>query len=314
MTRGIARILAVVACSMAAWPAVAAEISSGGRTTVVESDIDRVPSARGMTGLFEMQSAYTLRPGEVRLNAVANYQTQESALGDTTTLYIPVSLVVGLAPRWEVAVLGKSRSVEFDSFLGTDTKDSGLGDAELMTKYRFHTQSDNLPAMAFGVGGFFPTGTEDIPNADFREVESSGFRLMFMMSTEVRVFEDSPVGLHVEVQKVWIDPSDSSTVFHDTYDILSAGIVSPISDDNRLVLIGEVSRIRNRDIVDATSYAPDPVPAIIGNPGGEVDTLTAGIRYRWKYMNFGLALRKESPRLSGLDDSDQILVSFGLGF
>lgn len=292
---------------------VAAGGASAADSAVAATELDRVTNFQGTTGLFWMNSAYTVGAGDFRATAMITYDNVEAVYvydpatvippinyGKALILYTPLSVTIGLSQNVELGVLAKSYAIEFDNSLISD--ETGLGDAEGTLKWKFGSQSENMPALAGLLTVIGRTGDKDKP---FREVEKFGIKLGVAMSSEVFIGNETPIGAHIEVQAVSIDPSDDKSFKNDKYSYINAGLALPISDDNRLVLIAETSSLGNAN-TGFLEYTQGKI--------SEQVVSAVGVRYTWKYINVGIAASNIDSGVSGVKTHRRALATFGIGF
>jgi hypothetical protein len=304
-TRNFLAGLAVVTGLMIAGNVIAAAEDAA-------TELDRVTNFQGTTGLFWMNTAYTVGAGDFRATAMVAYDNVDAVYsydtatgivtnyGEALILYAPLSATLGLSDKIEVGVLGKSYTVDYDSSLVSD--ESGAGDAEGTIKWRFASQTENMPAMAGLLTVIGRTGDKDKP---FREVEKFGFKLGLAMSSELLIGNDTPVGFHIELQAVSVDPTDDDSLKQDKYSYINAGIALPISDNNRLVAIAETSSLGNAN-TDLLGYQQGLIT--------EQVVSTFGVRYTWKYINAGIAASSVDSGVSGQETHRRALATVGIGF
>lgn len=266
-----------------------------GQADLREFEFDRVPNAQGLTGLFMTNSAFSLKAGEIRLNGMS--MPVDSATPDDTIVQVPFSLSIGLSDRWEFAFVGKAISIDTET---PSTKEIGSGDSQIITKWRFHSQSENMPAMAVGFGAILPTGDA---KKGLNEVEDWGAKAFFLMSAELPLFDQSFLGLYLDLQSVVIDRGSSSSALKNDFVVVNVGFRIPIDDGNRLHFIGEISSIQGKT---------DPlVPTLLNS--GDTTTFTAGIRYHRNYWNIGAATQNLKDEVTGYTDVNRYLITFGVG-
>jgi len=318
-------VLILAGLSMAAPFSIAADLLN-----VTDLEVDRVPGAQGLTGLLRMNSAYTLRAGEVRLHATAFYYDEKNLVVgapflaplETTYIEIPVSLTMGVTDNFEIAFVGKLIDYELQTIVDlglgpqpVDVEERDFGDSEVLMKVHVLDQSEFAPAFALGLGAILGTGDED---KLLTGVEAWGAKMMAMASVELPLFEDSFLGMYLEVQGVSIDPSEDDfdaitspdgSIYKDSYNIVSAGIRFPISNDNRLHFMAEFSSESGRERLSLPTL---PGVAIVAD--GDRDIMTVGLRYAWRYMTFNAGAEKSDYDLVGVDDITRYFLGFGLGF
>lgn len=303
---------------LASFAIVTGLIITGNTMAVAEdaaaTELDRVTNFQGTTGLFWMNTAYTVGAGDFRATAMASEEKVDAIYsydpatplippvnnGSGTITSIPISATLGLSQNIEFGVVATTYNVEFDNSLISD--ESGVGDAEGTLKWKFGSQGENLPALAGLLTVIGRTGDKDKP---FREVEKYGVKLGIVLSSEMFIGNDTPVGFHIEAQAVSIDPTDDNSAKHDSYSYINVGIAMPISDDNRLILIAETSSLNNANN-DFLEYTQGIV--------SEQVVSIAGIRYTWKYINIGIAASSVDSGVSGVSTHSRGMATFGIGF
>lgn len=319
-------VLILAGLSMAAPFAIAADLLN-----VADLEIDRVPGTQGLTGLLRMNSAYTLRAGEVRLHATAFYYDEKNLVVgapftaplETTYIEMPISLTMGVTDNFEIAFVGKLIDYELQTSIdlgppfgvvAVDLDERDFGDSEVLIKVHVLDQSEFAPAFALGLGAILGTGDED---KLLTGVDAWGAKMMAMASVELPLFEDSFLGMYLELQGVSIDPSEDDydaitspdgSIYKDSYNIVSAGIRFPISNDNRLHFMAEFSSETGRE-----RLALPTLPGVAIVADGDRNIMTVGLRYAWRYMTFNAGAEKSDYDLNGVDDITRYFLGFGLG-
>jgi hypothetical protein len=248
MYKKTAGLILILALGTAAGTAGAASLSEG---RWVADGVYRGLNFRGLTGLFITDSAYTI--GRNNFAISAGYAA-ETVAGNSINA-VPVSITYGYGDAAEFAISGSAI---------TSTAANGLGDSSLSWKWRFRRQGEYLPAMAMGVAVIAP-GT----SAALSTVSSYGVRVNGMASSEAALTDTGYIGLYVDVQLDAVDPGSSTS---DYYYSANAGGELPLSDDNRLQLIGEINY--------TTSHT-----AAVDNYTG----YTGGLRYTSNFLQYSLA-------------------------
>lgn len=240
----------------------------------VAEEVFRSANTGGMTGLIHMNSAYTVRDGEMQINVGL---TTES-VGGTRYLQAPIAITYGLSDNKELGLVGR--------YISASTGTAGLGGAELKLKWRFRKQTEYLPATSLAFGLIIPTGP-----AALNEVSSWGARLNFLAASEASITETGYIGMYLEIGAVAIDPGSAGA---DSYVDASIGLLFPISDDNHLQLILELNAISGRGIayLGSTNYT----------------AVTPGLRYASE--NFKMTMGAET-RSNG---STKIVSTLGFEF
>ena len=224
----------------------------------VADEIFRAANSTGSTGLINMDSAYTIRDGDVSFNV----GVASESVGGTDYFHIPVSFVYGLSNRTEVGLA--------TNYINASVGESGFAGAELKIKWRFRNQTEYFPAMAVGVGLMFPAGP-----ATLNEVTDWGAKLNLLMSSEAAISDTTFIGMYVDIGGVSLFGSDN-------YYTADAGLLVPISDDQKLQGILEFNSVTRR----ANPY--------LGT--GDYTAITPGLRYASESfkLTFGAEARSTS--------------------
>lgn len=267
MYKKTAGLILILALGTVAGTASAASLSEG---RWVADGVYRGLNFRGLTGLFITDSAYTIGKNNF---AISGGYASETVAGNGINA-VPVSITYGYGNAAEISISGAAI---------TSTAANGIGDSSLSWKWRFRRQTEYLPAMAMGVAVIAP-GT----NAALSTVSSYGVRLNGMATSEAALTETGYIGLYVDVQFDMVDPGTSTK---DNYYSANVGGEVPLSDDNRLQMIGEVNY--------TTSHL-----AVVDNYTG----YTGGLRYTSRIFQYSLAA---SYRSRG-DGSNTTLGMFNL--
>lgn len=252
----------------------------------IGGDAHRLPSAQGPTGLFFMNTAFSLRAGEARVNGTVFYDDET---GSDEQLTIAATFTLGITDRFEIA--GQVPSVR-DTTAGV--KSTGTGDGTVLMKWRFHEQNANMPTLAAMLGARLPSASDPA----FETVDDIGLISGFLISAEMPWF-DSVLGLHLEVQGVSLDPRSDTSTFQQKYTSLAYGITLPISDDDRLNLIYESTTFNG---------------LTVGGISGDWVESIFGVRYMFKYLNFGVAAEKIEIDSAVVSPSRRAVFTIGLGF
>lgn len=203
--------------------------------------INRPVNMQGLTGLLFTNSAYTQPAGSVTFGF--------SGLGEDSTkpnysvAQGTASITIGLSDRVEAGVRGKMFGWNFGS---SADRDAGLGDTDLLLKWRFSSQGQFFPALAFGLAWTFPTGDSE---KGLTEIKYEGIRLMVIAAGENRVLDDGFIGIYMEAQAVLNDQlhADDKSPYREKYGVVNAGILFPLSDDNHLQFLFEYTRVLKRN-------------------------------------------------------------------
>ncbi len=203
--------------------------------------INRPVNMQGLTGLLFTNSAYTQPAGSVTFGISG--LGENSDIPDYSVAQGAATITIGLTDRVEAGVRGKMFGTNFGSSTGPET---GTGDTDLLLKWNFSAQGENMPALAFGFGWTFPTGD---PEMGFTEIKYESIKLMVIAAGENKVLNDGFLGIYMEAQAVFNDQlhKDGDSPYKEKYGVVNAGILFPLSDDNHLQLLFEYTSVLKRD-------------------------------------------------------------------
>ena len=217
--------------------------------------VNRPVNMQGLTGLLFTNSAYTQPAGSFTFGLAGLGENSEEP--NYSIAQATASITIGLSDQVEAAVRGKMIGTNLGS---SATVETGMGDADLQLKWRFSSQGETLPASAFGFGWTIPTGDSD---KGFSEVKYESIKIMVIAAGENRVLDDGFLGIYMEAQAVFNDQlhKDADSSYKEMYGVINAGILFPLSDDNRMQFLLEYTRVVNRDIQmlydkNYTGFAP----------------------------------------------------------
>jgi hypothetical protein len=196
--------------------------------------INRPPNIQGLTGLMVMNSAFTRPAGTFAFTGSAMFE--DSSKPDYRVIQAPITLTYGITDTIEAGI--KTKFVSYDST--SRANESGIGDAEVAVKWRWKTHSTTTPELAIGLAGIIPTGSD---SKGLNEVKNWGAKFMVMATSETKIATNSFLGLYLEAQAVYIDgfSGTRSTNTQDQYGVINAGVLLPISTNNRLQAMLELN-------------------------------------------------------------------------
>jgi hypothetical protein len=197
--------------------------------------INRSPNIQGLTGLMVMNSAFTQPAGTLAVGGSVMFE--DSNKPDYRIIQAPVTLTYGITDMIEAGI--KIKYVDYD-IMTPKASEGGLGDSEVAVKWRWKTHSATFPELAIGLAGILPTGSE---SKGLNDVTHWGAKFMVMASSETRIFDNSFLGLYIEAQAVYIDGLSGykKTSTQDQYGIINAGVLLPVSTNNRLQAMLELN-------------------------------------------------------------------------
>jgi hypothetical protein len=198
--------------------------------------INRPPNIQGLTGLVVTNSAFTRPAGTLAVGG--SIMIEDSSKPDYSIIQTPITLTFGITDTVEAGV--KTKYVNY-----ARGRASGLGDSELAVKWRWDTHSATFPELAVGLAGIMPTASE---SKGLNDVTNWGVKIIGLASSETRILDSSLLGIYLEAQAVFIDgfSAGHTTRLQDRYGVLNAGVLLPLSTDNRFQAIIELSEMLRR--------------------------------------------------------------------
>ena len=224
--------------------------------------VNRPVNTSGMTGLIVTTSPFTLPPRTIEIGVMV--LTENSLVPNYTATAYPMTVSLGLSPRSEIALKSAFHYVNEDP----DQISRGMGDTELSYKWNIRPQTElsNIPGIALTFTGVFPTGDRD---AGTNSIDHWGARMGISIGSEL-IWGDHIVGIFADGQVAVQDLSDNQ--HKDSYSLVNAGILFPISKYRNLQMIIEYNLRKGQDIVTID--------------GGDFSAVTYGLRLVNERFNF----------------------------
>jgi hypothetical protein len=180
-----------------------------------------------------MNSAFTQPAGTLAVGGAVMFE--DSNKPDYRIIQAPVTLTFGITDMIEAGI--KIKYVDYD-IMTPKASEGGFGDSEVAVKWRWKTHSATSPELAIGLAGIIPTGSEP---KGLNDVTNWGAKFMVMASSETKIFTNSFLGLYLEAQAVYIDEGNTKTSTQDRYGVINAGVLLPVSTNNRLQIMLELN-------------------------------------------------------------------------
>ena len=224
--------------------------------------VNRPVNTSGITGLIVTTSPFTLPPRTIEIGVMV--LTENSLVPNYTATEYPLTVSMGLSPRSEIALKSAFHYVNEDP----DQISRGMGETELSYKWNFRPQTElsNIPGIALTLTGVFPTGDRA---AGTNSIDHWGGRMGISIGSEL-IWEDHIVGIFADGQVAVQDLSDNE--LKDSYSLVNAGILFPISKYRNLQMIIEYNLRKGQDIVTID--------------GGDFSAVTYGLRLVNERFNF----------------------------
>jgi len=250
--------------------------------------INRPVNTSGLTGLIITTSPFTLPPRTFEFSAMV--LSENSLLPKYTSNYYPLTFSYGLSANKEISLKAQYVSLNPESGI----KSRGMGDTELSFKWNVLPQPEyrNRPGIALIAAGIFPTGDRE---AGTNGVSHWGCRAGLAVGSEF-VWGDLIMGLYADGQAAMQDLSDE--LLKDSYTLLNAGILFPISKYRNLQMIIEFNRRMGKDIVNID--------------GGDYSASTYGLRLVSEQFNFTFGTQFIHKSDEGYNNSSRIVGMVGV--
>ena len=237
----------------------------------VADEVFRASNDSASTGLLYMNSAYTIRDGEMSLNTGVSSES----VGGTDYTHVPLAITYGVTDSTEFGLVGK--------YIDASVGNSGMAGGEVKMKWRFHNQTEYLPAASLALGLMFPAGEPAL-----NEVTSWGARLNFLLSSEAVLTDTIYIGMYFDLGATTIDGGN------DNYTNLDFGVLFPISDNKRLQLMVEFNSISGRSgtylgtgnytaVTPALRYASEGFKLTFGVQSRDTGTSKATATIGWEF-------------------------------
>jgi len=201
--------------------------------------VNRPVNTSGMTGLIVTTSPFTLPPNTFEFGFMT--LSENSLIPRYTATEYPVSVSLGITQRSEIALKGVFHYINVQP----DHISRGMGDTELSYKLNVRPQTEfsSIPGIALILTGVLPTGDS---TAGMNSVDNWGARMGLALGSEL-LWEDHIIGIFADGQFEVQDLSDK--VLRDSYSLIHAGILFPISKYRNLQMIIEYSQTKGKDFV-----------------------------------------------------------------
>ncbi|NTW67364.1 MAG: hypothetical protein HGB21_13825, partial [Nitrospirae bacterium] len=245
--------------------------------------INRPVNISGMTGLIITTSPYTLPPRTVEIGAAV--LSENSLIPQYTSTSYPLTISLGLGSNKELAL--KTQYVYRNE--DPDIMSRGIDDTELSFKWNVLPQPENRnrPGLAVIVTGIFPTGDRE---AGTNSVNHWGCRAGLSLGSEI-LWEDHVIALYADGQVALQDVSDETS--RDSFTLLNAGFLVPISKYRNLQMLVEFNRRSGKDLVNIDD--------------GDYNSFTYGLRLVNERFNLTLGTQFIHKTAEGYNNSSRVL-------
>lgn len=245
--------------------------------------VNRPVNTSGMTGLLATTSPFTLPKNTLEIGMMA--LSENSLVPNYTATEYPMTISLGLSPNSEIALKGSFHYVNVDP----DQITRGMGDTDLSYKWRIRPQTEfsGIPGAALILTGVFPTGDRV---AGMNRISHWGGRVGISLGSEL-LWEDHIIGIFADGQVAVQDLSDNE--LRDSYSLINAGILFPISKDRNLQMVIEYSIRKGKDIITID--------------GVDFSAVTYGLRLVSERFNLTFGTQFIHKSQAGLADSNRMI-------
>jgi hypothetical protein len=253
--------------------------------------INRPVNTSGLTGLLFTTTPFTLPSRSVELGVAV--LSESSTIPKYTITELPVvTITTGIAHNMELGLKGSYFQI---TEVGGN-KARGAGDAELSYKWNFRPQKEDspIPAVAIMITGIAPTGDKDIA---LKEVHHWGTRLGLSAGSEF-TWGAHVMGIYADAQMVVQDVSDEN--FRDSYGIVNAGLLFPISKYRNLQMLLEYTMVSGKDRITVS--------------GTDYSAITSGLRLVSERFNFSIGTQFLHKQITGYENSSRVVGMMSLKF
>jgi hypothetical protein len=245
--------------------------------------INRPVNTSALTGLLITTSPFTLplRTLEVGFGVVS----ENSLLPKYTSASYPLIITYGLSQNHEMGLKVPYNYLNVDMV----SKTRGMGDTELSYKWNFFPQPENQfrPGLAVIATGIFPTGDRE---TGMNSISHWGARVGLAVGSEI-IWEDHIIGIYGDAQAAVQDLSDNE--LKDSYMLVNAGILFPISKYRNLQILIEFNQRKGKDVVtfDGVDYS----------------AVTYGLRLVNERFNLSFGTQFVHKSTEGYDNSSKLI-------
>jgi hypothetical protein len=228
-------------------------------------------------------SPFTLPPKSLEIGMMV--LSENSLVPKYTSTAYPVTVSRGMSHNSEIALKSAFHYVNEDP----DQISRGMGDTELSYKWNVRPQTEisSIPGIAMTLTGVFPTGDRV---AGTNSVSHWGGRLGISIGSEL-TWEDHIIGIFADGQVAVQDLSDNE--LKDSYSLVNAGIVFPISKYRNLQMIIEYNQCKGKSIITID--------------GVDFNAVTYGLRLVSERFNFTFGTQFIHKSQEGFSDSNRVM-------
>ena len=256
--------------------------------------INRPANLQGLTGLIFTNSAYTQPRG--RIVAGLAGIAENSSDPNFSILQGFATITAGITDRIEIGIRGQGIGTNFGS---SQTRETGLGDTDVLLKWRITSEYDPFPAIALGIAYTFPTGDSA---KGYSDVQDYGLRFMLIGTAEKEMPGDYFIGVYFEGQVCYKDklPWTDGKSYSEKYGVVNAGLLFPLTESRKLQAMFEYTTVVKKNIPtvnaeNSTGFMP-------------------GLRYVTEHANISVGVQFYHREAQGYDDTLRYVGTLSYAF
>jgi hypothetical protein len=256
--------------------------------------INRPANLQGLTGLIFTNSAYTQPKGRIVVGLASIGENS----GDPNFSIAQgfATITAGITDRIEIGIRGQAIATNLGS---SQTRETGLGDTDVLVKWRISSEYDPWPAIALGIAYTFPTGDSA---KGYNDVEDYGLRFMVIGTAEKEMPGDYFIGVYFEGQVVYKDkiPWTDGKNYSEKYGVVNAGLLFPLTESRKLQAMLEYTTVVKKNI---------PTVNAMDSTG-----LMPGLRYVTEHANISVGVQFYDREEAGFEDTLRYVGTLSYAF
>jgi len=256
--------------------------------------INRPANIQGLTGLIFTNSAYTQPKGRIVVGLASIGENS----GDPNFSIAQgfATITAGITDRIEIGIRGQAIATNLGS---SQTRETGLGDTDVLVKWRISSEYDPWPAIALGLAYTFPTGDSA---KGYNDVEDYGLRFMVIGTAEKEMPGDYFIGVYFEGQVVYKDkiPWTDGKSYSEKYGVVNAGLLFPLTESRKLQAMFEYTTVVKKNI---------PTVNAMNSTG-----LMPGLRYVTEHANISVGVQFYHRDEAGFNDTLRYVGTLSYAF
>jgi len=256
--------------------------------------INRPANLQGLTGLIFTNSAYTQPKGRIVVGLASIGENSSDPNFSIAQGF--ATITAGITDRIEIGIRGQAIATNLGS---SQTRETGLGDTDVLVKWRISSEYDPWPAIALGIAYTFPTGDSA---KGYNDVEDYGLRFMVIGTAEKEMPGDYFIGVYFEGQVVYKDkiPWTDGKNYSEKYGVVNAGLLFPLTESRKLQAMLEYTTVVKKNI---------PTVNAMDSTG-----LMPGLRYVTEHANISVGVQFYDREEAGFEDTLRYVGTLSYAF